>query len=137
MTLKYPNQRLAIYDQLVSEGSCIGALAEIARNCGLRCPEDLSQVISEHESGACGSLHTARKILEETLPEFAEEIWQQLVSKVEQYKILRNKAHCRGINLKPSVIDCSRMAPAVMDILLQLIAEHSKKHTIDDFTNIE
>ncbi len=132
MTLKYPNQRLAVYDQLVSEGSCIGAIAEIARTCGLQCPEDLSQVRSEHESGACGSLHTARKVLEETVPEFAEAIWQQLLTKVEQYKIRRNKAHCRGIDLQPSVIDCSRMAPAVMDLLLQLITEHSKNHNIDD-----
>ncbi len=132
MTLKYPNQRLAVYDQLVSAGGCIGAIAEIARTCGLQCPEDLSQVRSEHDSGACGSLLTARKILEETFPEFAEEIWQQLVAKVEQYKIRRNKAHCRSINLQPSIIDCSRMAPAVMDLLLQLITEHSKRHSIDD-----
>ncbi|MCC7531077.1 MAG: hypothetical protein IT342_21345 [Candidatus Melainabacteria bacterium] len=131
MTLKYPNQRLAVYDQLVSEGSCISAIAQIAWACGLRCPQDLSQVRSEYESGACGSLHTARKILEETVPEFAEEIWQQLLAKVEQYKICRNKAHCRGINLQPSVIDCSRMAPAVMDLLLQLITEHSKNHNMD------
>lgn len=132
MTLKFPNQRLAVYDQLVSEGSCIGALAEIARTCGLRCPEDLTQVRSEHEAGACGSLYTARKILEETSPEFAEELWQQLVAKVEQYKIRRNKAHCRGINLQPNIIDCSRMAPAVMDLLLQLITEHRENHSIDD-----
>ena len=132
MTLKHPNQRLAIYDQLVSQGSCITAVAEIARTCGLRCPEDLSQLRSAQESGACGSLITARKILEETVPESAEAIWQQLVAYVEQYKLRRNKAHCRGINLEPSVIDCSRMAPVVMDLLLQLIAEHSQEHSIDD-----
>ncbi len=124
--LKYPNQRLAVYAQLVSQGSCINAVAETARTCGLICPEDLSQVRSHHESGACGALTTARKVLEETLPESAEEIWQQLIANVEQYKLLKNKTHCRGINLEPNVIDCSRMAPAVLDLLLQLIPNEKK-----------
>ena len=124
--LKYPNQRLAVYAQLVSQGSCIDAFAEAARTCGLICPEDLSQVRGHHESGACGALTTARKVLEETLPESAEEIWQQLIANVEQYKLLKNKTHCRGINLEPNVIDCSRMAPAVLDLLLQLIPDEKK-----------
>ena len=76
-------------------------------------------------SGACGSLTAARDALQETLPHAAEELWHRLISAVEQYKLERNQKHCRGLNLEPTVIDCSRMAPVVMDLLLQLIENYS------------
>ena len=129
MSLRYPNLRLAIYNRLVTQEDCTSAFAETARECGLKCPEDLSRVKREVAAGACGSLTTARKVLQETVPEVAEALSQHLLAGVEQYKLESKKKHCRGLNLEPTVIDCSRMAPVVMDLLLQLVEQYAPRET--------
>jgi len=107
----------------MTHGDCIAALAETARECGLKCPDDLSGIRREVESGACGSLTTARVVLEATAPEIADRLLKKLVAGAERYKREKKLMHCRGLDLEPSAIDCSGMAPVVMDLLLQLI-EH-------------
>lgn len=117
----HPNVRLRLTNSLMVHGDCISAFADTARECGLSCPDDLSVVRCEVCLGACGSLTTARKILESSVPEIAEDLFEQLVSSVEDYKQKRKQKHCRGLNLEPTALDCSGLAPVVMDLLLQLL----------------
>lgn len=126
---KHPNVRLALTNSLMSHRDCIIAFAEIARECGLSCPEDLSSVRTAVEAGACGSLTTARLVLEATVkkPEMVQELWERLLGAVEEYKLQARQKHCRGIDLEPTAIDCSGMAPVVMDMLLQIIESHARK----------
>lgn len=110
----------------MSLGDCIDAFAETARLCGLKCPECLSGVRSEVASGACGSLTVARMILEETVPDNAEQVFDQLVGYVEKYQQDKKQRHCRGLNLAPTALDCNGMGPLVMDLLIQLLLESER-----------
>jgi len=121
VALRHPHIRLAVYDRLLSSRDCINAISETARQCGLRCPPDLCAVRLQVERGACGSLTTAKVILEATAPADAARLASELESLVEQYKIAMAKPHCRGVDGEPTVIDCGGMAPIVMDFLLQLL----------------
>lgn len=123
----YPNVRLALTNSLMSHGDCISAFVEMARECGLQCPDDLSDVRREVALGACGSLTTARKVLEATVPEIAERVFGQLVSTVEEYMRERRQKHCRRLHVEPAVLDCSGMAPVVMDLLIQLLESERMK----------
>ena len=115
----------------MAHGDCISAIAEIAKRCGLKCPGDLSEIRRQVEQGRCGSLTTARSILEHTIPHLAEELYERLVDACERYKKETGKKHCCGVNLGTSVIDCSGMAPIVMDLLLQLVETHSHDQTVE------
>lgn len=121
MLLRYPTVRLALATRLLERGNCAAAFSEIARECGLNCPEDLSVVQNAVHLGACGSLTTARLVLEANAPLLANQLYERLVSAVEDYKLEKNQKHCRGINLEPAALDCTGMAPVVMDLLLQLL----------------
>lgn len=125
MPLRYPHIRLATYNRLLSSGDCVPAFAETARECGLSCPDDLSDVRRQVELGACGSLTMARKILEATVPACANKLYAQLTAKIDRHKLKLKKSHCRGLNKEPTVIDCGGMAPVVMDYLLQLLEGHA------------
>lgn len=122
--MRYPHVRLAFTNNLVTHGDCVKAFAETARECGLLCPDDLCDVERLVASGACGSLTMAGKVLHATIPDVSNELWQQLVVRVDEYKNKRRLAHCRGEDQSPTVIGCGGMAPVVLDLLLQIITPY-------------
>ncbi len=124
VSLRFPHIRLEIYNLLLSTGDCVSALEQFAEKYGLGCPADLSEIRRQVQNGACGSMSMAKAILRETAPLLADELIEQLIAKVEQYKKDHNKPHCRGVKLAPHALDCGGMAPVVMDYLLQLLDVH-------------
>lgn len=72
-------------------------------------------------SGQCGSLATARMVLQATVPEMSQQIWEELRVAVEEYLHEKGRVHCRGLDSEPTALDCSGMAALVMDLLLHLL----------------
>ena len=117
--LRYPHARLALVNRLLNQDDCTQAFAATAKEFGLRCDEDITDVHEHVSRGNCGSMAAAKRVLQQTLPEDCEQLWQQLCTRVEDYKRELPQEHCHGD--EKDTIGCTGMAPVVMDLMLQLI----------------
>jgi hypothetical protein len=131
MPLKFPQVRLMVYDSLVNDGKgCVQALVSCAHELGLIGGTKLTTLRLPIETPDCGSLFAAQHVLEQCLSErgyclnngdrqLADRLWDNVKRKVETYKQKTSLEHARQAGKEASTIECSHMAPIVMDYLLQ------------------
>lgn len=130
MSLRYPNIRLIMHNRLLSTGDCVGVFAELARELGLSCPPDLSD-LRQAELSSCGALAAAQEILRITAPTIAEAVGKQLLAKVEEYKLQSKRVDCGS---ERTGLDCSGMAPIIIDLLLQLLETYPESEWMSKTT---
>lgn len=131
MQLKFPHARLLVYDCLVNQDTgCVQAIVKSAHALGLIGSDKLTHLRLPIEKSGCGSLFSARQVLEQCLSErgydlsnggrkLADELWKKVELDVDSYKSATSLVHNRQAGEITPVIECSHMAPVVMDILLQ------------------
>lgn len=132
MSLVFPKARLSVYNRLVEgERSCVKAIAGCASEYGLISESRLKQLSFPLESSGCGSLYAARQILEGCLSEHdssgdsqqvaatVESTWALIEQSVQRYKEETALIHERKAGQPADILECTHMAPVVMDFLLQ------------------
>lgn len=137
MDLKFPHARLMVYDCLVNDQvGCVQAIVRSAHQLGLIKADRLSTLKLPIETPDCGSLFAAKYVLEQCLVErgyclnngdrkLADKLWEDVQRGVEQYKQQTNLVHARQPGHLSPTIECSHMAPIVMDVLLQSILPYT------------
>lgn len=120
-----------IYDSLVHERlGCVQAIVRCSNQMGLIGENKLSNLTLPIETPDCGSLFAAKRVLKQCLSErgyclnngdkeLADKLWADVVDAVEQYKKDTSLVHERKPGTTAPLVECSHMAPIVMDFLLQ------------------
>lgn len=122
-----------IYDSLVHERlGCVQAIVRCSNHLGLIQENKLSNLILPIDTPDCGSLFAAEHVLKQCLTErgfclnngdkaLADKLWAGVVEAVERYKKETSLVHERKPGTTAPLVECSHMAPIVMDFLLQTL----------------
>ncbi len=123
--LKFPHARLALYNELLRcKRSCGEALAEIACSLGVVSRDSLQNVKLDETDGECGCLRVGKAIVMAALaarscnPADAEMVWESIKKDIARYSESVAFHHIPNL----SAIECGRMAPVVLDFILQHLA---------------
>ncbi len=132
MSLVFPRARLSVYNYLSEGGgSCVRAIVDCSRQYGLVSRGQLSNLHLPLEAAGCGSLYAARKILEccfeerglgsdkSELSQLVEKTWSGIEQSINSYKVETALTHERPAGQQSDILQCTHMAPVVMDFLLQ------------------
>lgn len=136
MQLKFPHARLLVYNCLVRDGvGCVQAIVKTSKELGLIATARLTTLKLPIETSDCGSLFAAKHVLEQSLIErgycltngdkaLADRLWANIELDVNDYKTQTSLVHIRVPGTVSSTIECSHMAPIVMDVLLQQLTPY-------------
>ncbi len=123
-----------MYNQLLETGAgCIAVMFASAYDLGLIPAGSLETCFQNETCTLCGSLWAARQIIEKFFvvhkngkdpQELIDKTWSELQREVEEYKKEHRLEHNRQPGALPSASECSKLAPVVFDILLQLLRPH-------------
>lgn len=131
MSLKFPHVRLQVYDSLVNQRlGCGGSIVKCANELGLVNEEQSSTFKLPVETVRCGSIGAAEQVLRQCLLErgycngngdqyIADQLWRDLQSAIESYERDNSAAVDQCAGQLESAVECSHIAPVVMDYLLQ------------------
>ncbi len=128
MPLQFPNARLQIHDLLSIQGlSGTEAIARMALEYRLIPEEALAEVAAIPSDATCHCMAATRNVLwkyfqtkKEPSTVDVEEVWSALLREVQAY------AGACPQKLEPAVQphECSKLAPALFDILLQQLGRY-------------
>jgi hypothetical protein len=125
--LKFPQVRLMVYDALIERRiGCVQAIVSCAHNLGLIATDRLRDLKLPIDAAGCGSLFAAEQVLYQCLADkggadksLAEQLWSDVKRSVELYKEQTQLVHDRKAGDVTPAVECSHMAPIVMDLLVQ------------------
>lgn len=125
--LKFPHARLMVYEALVHRRlGCVQSIISCAHEMGLLAADRLRELKLPVDSTGCGSLFAAEQVVHQCLADrncsdqsLATRLWSEIKNAIELYKAQSQLVHDHNAGSGASVVECSHMAPVVMDLVLQ------------------
>jgi hypothetical protein len=125
--LKFPTVRLLVFNRLHSGDSCAEAIVNTSKAIGLISADALNEAVA---SSACCLMTAARLVFDECLglshdgkhpnEKLKADAWETIVAKVNANRHDCD-AECDKEAWQGKPMDCCKLAPIVMDVLLQQI----------------